>query len=140
MTTLNLDQKAAQYAQQIIKVSIAKSEDAKSVENLVTKALGVLQEQGVYALILFLYSRTGKEEKLAPHIREKLYSLLKVIPALSEIGSIPDDSRHADVLKYYSDHVCEDLYTLLFVKDLYEQTLIYARYGAKAEGKSEGKA
>jgi hypothetical protein len=33
-----------------------------------------------------------------------------------------------------TDSVCNDLDKLLLVKQLWEQTLIYARYGAKARG------
>ena len=136
MMTLNLDQKSAQSAQQIV-IEAQKDGLPKEIENLITKALGVLQEQGVYACMLFLFSRTGKESNMAPHIRTQLYQLLGHLPMFNEqcekkmpkAGTISKDT-----LSFYSECVCNDLDTLLLVKDLYEQTLIYARYGAKAAG------
>lgn len=130
MTILNLDQKAAQYAQKIISEG-QQAGQAKEIENLITKTLGVLQEQGVYAMMLFLFSRTGKEKNISPHIRQHLYGLLREIPFVQM--DIPVDKAQ-EILKLYSDQVCHDLDTLLLVKELYEQTLIYARYGAKAAG------
>ena len=136
MTQLNLDQLAAQYAQQIVAEG-QKADQPKEIENLITKTLGVLQEQGVYAVMLFLFSRTSKEKDIAPHIRQRLYGLLKDIsPFVEKKFDVPSDMAQ-ETLKFYSDQVCNDLDTLLLVKDLYEQTLIYARYGAKAAGKEE---
>lgn len=124
MTTFNLDQLTARYAQKIVKIGGA------DIENPVTKALGVLQEQGVYASILYLLA--NKQH----NILKPLYELVGELPGLSGNEKIPDEKTDAkEVLKFYSDTVCEDLDTLLLVKELYEQTLIYARYGAKAEGK-----
>lgn len=141
MKPLNLDQCAAQYAQKIITGGLDKG-SAKEVENLITKTLGVLQEQGVYASMLFLFSRTGKEEKIAPTLRIQLYTLLKEFPAFTQQqNKIPNqNTKPEQVLEFYSNDVCNDLYTLLLVKDVYEQTLIYARYGAKAASKQEASA
>ena len=54
-TSINLDYLAAKYAQTIIQ----KTQDKKpsDVENTMTKALGVLQEDGVYACFLYLLAR-----------------------------------------------------------------------------------
>ncbi|MCZ7672363.1 MAG: hypothetical protein M5U34_37190 [Chloroflexi bacterium] len=137
MNIPNLDQKAAQYAQKIIAASLEKG-SAKEVENLITKTLGVLQEQGIYAMILFLFSRTSKEEKIAPAVRTQLYDLLKELSSFANIEdeNIPQAKANAeDVLRFFSDTICDNLNTLLLVKDVYEQTLIYARYSAKAANK-----
>ena len=124
MTTLNLDQKAAQYAQAIV------CNGGAQIENLVTKALGVLQEQGVYACILFLLA--NKDHK----ILSQLCAVLKELPAFQSNADIPTERTDSKAtLQFFSDTVCADLDTLLLVKELYEQTLIYARYGAKAAGK-----
>jgi len=124
MDKLNLDQKAAQYAQAIVRNGGA------DIENLVTKALGVLQEQGVYACILFLLA--NKDQK----ILSPLCALLHELPAFQSNADIPTERADSKVtLQFFSDSVCAELDTLLLVKDLYEQTLIYARYGAKAAGK-----
>lgn len=124
MEHLNLDQKAAQYAQAIVRNGGAE------IENLVTKALGVLQEQGVYACILFLLANKDQ------NILLPLCALLKELPAFHANPAIPTERTDSKVtLKFFSDTVCSELDTLLLIKDLYEQTLIYARYGAKAAGK-----
>lgn len=124
MTQLNLDKLAARYAQKIV------TDGQDGLENLITKTLGVLQEQGVYACLLFLFSRTGNEKKLAEKTRPHLYNLLKELPAFQQ-----SEINDQNCLQFFSDNVCSDLDTLLLVKELYEQTTIYTRYGAKAEGK-----
>lgn len=133
--TLNLDKLAAERAQSMVKVAkqgingVKKS--VETLERLDTKALGVLQEQGVYALMLFLFSRTSDEHNVAPVIRAQLYEALRKLPDFKD-SDIKDDAEKA--LKFYTDNVLKNLDTLLLVRDLYEQTLIYARYGAKAAG------
>ena len=126
----NLDTLAAQTAQQIV-ADTQNSAAAGEVENLATKALGVLQENGVYACALFLYSRSGKEkDRIAPPMRRQLLAL-----AAQEVlnqQSPPD--RAEDALHFVSDDIASDLDTLLLVKQVWEQALIYVRYGAKARG------
>ena len=125
----NLDMLAATAAQRIIEVTAeCKSAD---VDNLATKALGVLQENGVYAGILFLYSRTGEADKaIAPAIRR---GLLALIPSLVPGATVPPDSA-SDALSLVSCCLADDLEVLLLVKQVWEQALIYLRYGAKARG------
>jgi hypothetical protein len=141
MSILNLDQKTASYAQQMVTQANGiqgVKDQIGTLERLATKTLGVLQEQGVYAAVLFLYSRTSDEQKMAPAIRGPLFRLLQDEEGQYELPvfrSKPVPGNEADAktaLAFYSDHVCNDLDTLLLVKELYEQTLIYARYGAKA--------
>ncbi len=133
---LNLDKVAAERAQTMInnaKKAIDKvKKPVDTLERLATKSLGVLQEQGVYAMMLFLFSRTGDEDKVAPIIRAQLYESLKEIPAFKK-SQILDNADKA--LEFYARNVLDNIDTLLLVRDLYEQTLIYARYAAKAEEK-----
>lgn len=137
---LNLDKMAAEQAQNLVQEAQGVREASKPVdtlERLVNKALGVLQEQGLYALMLFLFSRSGDEEKVAPVIRKALYEALKALPGLGgreKIQRLNRDSGAEEVLRTYTEEVLGDLDTLLLVRDLYEQILIYARYGAKAVG------
>lgn len=137
-TTVNLDKLAAEQAQKMVERAKQVAEVKKPVETLerlVTKALGVLQAQGVYAMMLFLFSRSSDEAKMAPLIREQLYRALKSLPILDNADNIPQaDTNLKDVLTFYTEKVLDDLDTLLLVRDLYEQTLIYARYHAKALG------
>ena len=132
---LNLDTLAAERAQAMVNKAKQGVADVKkpveTLERLDTKALGVLQEQGVYALMLFLFSRTSDEKKVAPLIRAQLYEALTQLPDFEGL-TIEDDAERA--LEVYTDNVLKNLDTLLQVRDLYEQTLIYARYGAKAAG------
>lgn len=133
----NLDRQAAQRAQAIIanakqKVDTAgekKPYKAEDVDNLATKALGVLQENGVFACALFLYSRTQDKEKLiAPLIRNEMLTLLSSAPF-----SWPEPAAGFEAeLSFYANTVTDDLDKLLLAKESLEQMLIYTRYGAKA--------
>ena len=158
MNNLNLDRSAAQAAQEIGKVIGQevknKKVEAKELENIVTKALGVLQEQGVYAAILFLLSRSGDkttlskpESLIACYI---VYHLLKLLSdsALESLGYRyvfqPDkpeqvNNKKQDILIHLTkvNGLCDNLDHLLLIKEVYEQTLIYARFGAKASGKGD---
>ncbi|MGB9873321.1 MAG: hypothetical protein ACPLYD_16890 [Anaerolineae bacterium] len=122
----NLDTLAARRAQQII--ADTKDFKASEVDNLATKALGVLQENGVYAATLFLYSRSGKDAEIAPFVRKGLLGL-----AAQEVVRHPAPADQAqEALRFVTEHIAGDLDTLLLVKQVWEQTLIYVRYGAKA--------
>ncbi len=131
----NLDYIAARYAQEIVKEAAS----AETLERLATKALAVLQAQGVYALVLFLCSRTKKEKAAAGVIRKHLIFELhderdntgRSLPGLDDI-SMPQSNRIQEVLDFFIKDIAADLDRLLLVRDLYEQTLIYVRFGAKA--------
>ncbi|MBU0491729.1 MAG: hypothetical protein KKA73_00830 [Chloroflexi bacterium] len=132
---LNLDRLVAQYAQSIVNGYVKETgkkgaKQAQAVDGLVTKALGVVQENGVYAGVLFLLSRKRKEDQdIASIVVDELLKLARELP----FGwAVPSGRDAATLLPFYSDTVCADLAPLLLVKELYEQTLIYARYGAKA--------
>ncbi len=136
--TINLDKLAAERSQEMVNKAKQGVEGVKkpleTLERLVTKALGVLQAQGVYAMMLFLFSRSSDEAKVAPLIREQLYEALKSL-SMFENNNIPQtDTSPKDVLAFYAEKILDNLDTLLLVRDLYEQTLIYARYHAKALG------
>ena len=113
----NIDQICARYSIDI--VNEMKSEcDSKEIQSLVTKALGVLQQQGLYAFGLFC-----KAENKAEGI------LKKAIEMLREIG-IMKNSNEED-LSSISD-LSERIHDLMFAIEIVEKTLIYARYHAKA--------
>lgn len=134
---LNLDLFTAGYAQEMVEKVRGMTEGAnksiETLERLVTKTLGVLQEQGVYAMMLFLFSRSSNEEGLAKIIRASLFCLLRELPDLQNNDQLPaGDARSQEALKFFKENILNDLDTLLLIRDLYEQMLIYARYGAKA--------
>jgi hypothetical protein len=129
----NLDRLAALHAQAIIEQT--KSKNKEDVENVMTKALGVFQEQGVYAGMLYLLSRSNDTERLiAQATRDELVALLNepdLRPfGLSYAGAVNNTQT---LLNHFVDPVgAAPVQTLLLVKNLFEQTLTYARYGAKA--------
>lgn len=101
---------------------------SKELENLITSALAVLEEQGIYALFLFLKARGGSGAK---NVDQKLYELLKETPKQA-----PLLSDNADVFTSLQE-IADDLDKLLLASDLVRQTLVYARYHAHGPQKSE---
>lgn len=138
--SINLDKIAAESAQAMVHNTPAGN--IEHLERLSTKALGVLQAQGVYALALFLFSRTSDEAKVAPFVRGQLYAAIQQLPAFRQnqkLNQLVQQSTQqadppAEALKFFTDSILSSLDETLLVRDLYEQTLIYARYGAKAGG------
>ncbi|MFO3796681.1 MAG: type III-B CRISPR module-associated protein Cmr5 [Anaerolineales bacterium] len=123
---LNLDHIAAKVAQEMVK----KAGTPKELDILVTKTLGVLQENGIYACVLFLDSRGDREKEMAKQIREQLEQALK------EAG-LYQPKPNNNLREWITDNLASQLDQLLLVKQLWEQTLIYARYGAKAAASAE---
>ena len=123
LSSLNLDYLAAKHAQELVQGT----KKANDLENSLTKTLGVLQENGVYACFLYLLAR---EKDASNVVIPQMRALLKAL-------GIENDSQ--DNLKY-AQYLTADLHRLLLAKEALEQMLIYARYGAKAAGKSAEKA
>jgi hypothetical protein len=134
---MNLDMIAAERAQEVVKrTSAPKKDSASELDNTVTKTLGVLQEDGVYAAFLFLLSRPAKEAARAKIVREEMLELLKAI-GFAWVGDRPATAEQ--VLSYLTSKVTGDagenaLERLMLAKETLEQMLVYARYGAKAWG------
>jgi hypothetical protein len=136
----NLDYLAAKYAQKVISTtgSVKKASD---VENAVTKVLGVLQENGVYACFVFAFSRAkekssdGKKEQ-KDEVKVMQAIIKQMLALLNEVHyNVPDGTAQLNsqnVLNDISENVTKELERLLLAKDVLEQMLIYARYGAKA--------
>jgi len=130
----HLDWLAAHHAQEVIRKT--GGEKASDVDNTVTKSLGVLQENGIYACALFLKSRPQVEQDRAEAVMSEMLNLLA---ALGFGWERPRSNRAADVLQHISDRVTSDkLERLLLAKETLEQMLTYARYGAKARKAGEG--
>ncbi|ACL26660.1 hypothetical protein [Chloroflexus aggregans] len=123
-TQRNLDWLAAKYAQNIIKHTQDKK--AGDVDNTITKALGVLQENGVYACFLYLLAREKENGSVV------VEEMLNVLNELGFGWGKPANNRPEAVLAHVSEKVTTDLERLLLAKETLEQMLIYARYGAKA--------
>jgi hypothetical protein len=140
-TERNLDRLAAKHGQAIIRRVVDKEETQRnkqedekknkqqlttSIENTITKALGVLQENGVYACFLYLLAREKENGSVV------VDEMLNVLDGLGFGWGKPASNRPEQVLAHVSEKVTTDLERLLLAKETLEQMLIYARYGAKA--------
>lgn len=130
----NLDSKCAEYGYNIVhdcapNDSISKSDKSK-LENTITKSLGVLQENGVYAFYLYLDYRS--KEIGSKEIKDQTLTLLgpKEIYLLGE----ECNDHFKKICK-----LTEDIDKLLFARQMLDQTLIYARYHAKALAETKDK-
>jgi hypothetical protein len=96
----------------------------RDAESRITKALGVLEEQGVYALFLYLHARENKwgSDALATFLRQN--------PSQQNalLGPNPNNGDVFGPLQTLAG----DLDKLLFARDLLHRALVYARYHAKA--------
>ncbi|MBC7333617.1 MAG: hypothetical protein H5T85_04025 [Actinobacteria bacterium] len=128
----NLDRLCAEYGHKFadeVSKALGKKENEtlkpnpQKAENLVTKALGVLQEQGLYAFVLFCESRGSAEKDGAEKIKDITKELLK-----EKLSLINDD----DLLKAIRSEIASKLDDLMLAIQVLEKSLIYARYHAKA--------
>ncbi len=120
----NLDRLAAERAQEIIRRTSGKK--AGDIDNTITKSLGVLQENGIYACFLYLLA---KEKENSDVVVDEMLSLLA---GLGFGWDKPVNNSAEAVLKHITEKATDDLERLLLAKETLEQMLIYARYGAKA--------
>jgi hypothetical protein len=104
---------------------------SKELENIITAALGVLEEQGLYAFFLYLKARGGKE---GGSVSQKLQEFLKETPQQSTILT-----GNGDIFTLLQN-VATDLDKLLLARDLVRQTLVYARYHAKLKEDKEARS
>lgn len=123
MNGLNLDQLCAKYGWQI--ADEVRKAIGKQAENHITKSLGVLQEDGVYAFFLYQQSRGEREKKGAEALQQQAHALLAEQFAVFK-------NKQNDSLAAVRDELAGNLDELLLAKRLLEQALIYARYHAKA--------
>jgi tRNA-dihydrouridine synthase len=121
----NLDLKCAELGKRL-------TEQDGVAETLLTDALSVLEEQGVYAYFLFLRTRRGREQQPAEAACNASARFLRETPAASPLLA------NGDVFDALQ-RLGEDLDKLLFARDLLRQALVYGRYHAKArDGAREG--
>jgi hypothetical protein len=130
---MNLDTLCAQCGYDIVRDVAPEGRLPKShksrLENTVTKALGVLHEDGVYAFFLFLDYFRGRSESLgADHVASRAKELLRA-PDVSLLRTRQPGER--DDFGALRD-LTNNLDNLLLARQLLEQALIYARYHAKA--------
>ena len=124
----NLDQLCAEYGYKLAnEVSKADQFDAKKAETLITKALGVLQEQGLYAFVLFCVSRGSAEKSGAERIKEITRELLLE----DKLRLINEDDDLLEAIRK-KNGLASELDDLMLATQVLEKSLIYARYHAKA--------
>jgi hypothetical protein len=122
----NLDALCATTARELVtageEAEKRKKGGRKETLNRLTNALGVLQEDGVYAFFLFL-KREGLIDNIWPICGRLLRNeaVGKMLPAAGSRGE-------EDLLI----EMTENLDHLLLAKDLLHRTLIYARYGLRS--------
>ena len=169
---INLDYLAAKYArkmaQEMVGQDYGRRDDgspggqvkADQARNTIQKTLGILQESGLYAVIVWLLSRsgsvTGAQETWRRNCSnaEKLCSLtvlsnlfqLANTPQLGSTGialpermeinawTINPQQNKESILEHFSETIIGDLDRLIFTRHLYEQTLVYALFITKALG------
>lgn len=114
----NLDKECADYGYEISMVE-------KDLEALVRKSLNILEEDGLYAFALYLYSRGESEKKKAIKIEEKILEFLKKLKIIS-------DSQN-DLRTAIREEIANNLDKLLLSKQILERTLIYALYHIRGQ-------
>ncbi|MDI6698484.1 MAG: type III-B CRISPR module-associated protein Cmr5 [Candidatus Saccharicenans sp.] len=121
----NLDKLCAEYGYRFAdEIKKADNFDAKKAESLVTKALGVLQEQGLYAFLLFCESRGKAEKAGADKIKEITAELLKKLQFVNGSDLLKEIRKDNGLASRLDD--------LILAIQVLEKSLIYARYHAKA--------
>lgn len=108
---------------------------ANQAENMITKSLAILAEQGLYAFSLFLASRKRQEDQIhAAQIDTQARRLLQNTRLASEeqlrAPTMPDFYRSLTKAQG-KETPAEALRRMLLTKQLLETTLTYGRYAAK---------
>jgi len=114
MVQNNLDYICAKYGHDIPTKS-------KDVETTIQKSLGVLQEDGLFAFILYLESKNSDVNKRVKNETAKL---------LHEVG-LTYDTNDRNMREKILE-ITKNIDDMFLAKDLIEKTLVYARYRAKA--------
>ena len=97
---------------------------------MATKTLGILKRM-VRLYIVFIFPSNAKEKAVIEVIRNRLFDWNNLIFPEDKSNGI-DLNKANTALDFVANNICNNLDTLNLVKKMWEQTLIYARYGAKA--------
>ena len=134
-TVRNLDSLCAVHGRGIISDAEITQTQKREADGYLTKALGVLQEDGLYAFYLYLAYREKKTKALPETQKHSLRLLCNELRLTHEkIGEedLNDPQKRKDKSFIVAEKLVQDLDKLLFAKDLLEQMLVYARYHAKS--------
>lgn len=122
---INLDYVCIDIGQKIINDTDKKK--IKDTQNNIRKALGVLQEDGVYAMFLWFEDK-DREKKIRENLTELLNKENIKKYLLNNSDKFPENfTEFCEKLKV----IAQDIDKLLFMKKVLERTLTYALYHAK---------
>jgi hypothetical protein len=133
METL-LDLECAKLGHTIIKKIGSRSDESAKVKGMITKLLGVLQEDGVYAFALYAKAKGGKGDAEGPEKRTAQVVFKEILPWLQQGDILLLPSICDDLLSGIREQLTKDLDKLLLCKELLERAMVYARYHAEALG------
>jgi hypothetical protein len=97
-------------------------------ENLATKSLGVLLENGPYGMVLYLEMQ---KSEIAKRYSAHLLGLLRNETLRQCVPTLESGCDFQGATKWLQE-AARDLDTYLFIKRLWQQALTYARYHCKA--------
>ena len=122
----NLDQISAEIGFDLAEKN---KERAKEFERIVTRALGILVEDGLLAYAIWLESE--EESKIIKSSFDLLKDKVGIIQ--KEYKDVKDTEK---LRKAILEEITSDIQKTLLARQLLEKMLIYARYRAKALQKS----
>lgn len=129
-TLVNLETICAHYG---FDMAEAGDLDMTDKENVITKALGVLAENGFYALNVFLLSiNQTKQRAYGGEIEEVLLKMLRS----KELALLSSSNRSGVQALQDLRDITADLPRLILARRVTEQALTFARYHCKAMGKA----
>lgn len=143
MAAFNLEPVCARYGMDLVTLYKDEKTGLDDRENIVTKALDVLVENGVYAMTVFLLTCNKKEFGL--HVLTSLISLLTddKVHLISKKDVPPGAGRESMLARLTAmRRLTEDMETLFMARRVLEGALTFARYHCKALSrlkKEEGK-
>ena len=149
MNIVNLEPLCASYGMKIVdEYPAATPIKTTDRENVITKALGVLVEKGIFAMTVFLM--TDKQKDYGKHVLVTLATMLaddrlKLLPKnWMQNNELPPDwqrrTKGDDLLPLLEGmrKITEELPRLLLARKVLEETLTFARYHCKAVRKITG--
>ncbi|MBE3549855.1 MAG: hypothetical protein IMX03_01215 [Brockia lithotrophica] len=120
---INLDIRCAELGRELARISGVN-------EKLFNDALTVLEEQGPYAMFLYLKARHRKEA--APISKQSLEFLRRIFSGRLDQGN--DNQAPEEEILNAVKELAKSLDDLLFARDLLRTAFSYARYFLKVEG------
>jgi len=93
-------------------------------KNNLQKLLGVLSNDGVYAMWVYAVDKFKKDQQ----------KMNKINDVIKKLNNFVINGCKGDINNNYFQTLAQDLNRLLFMKELLERVLIYARYHAMTKG------